>query len=962
MSDKKIFGLRLLDSKKAKYEKSGTPLIAVKLIDILDLCYRLKNDGKKGERGAVFTYDNNVLGKDYFPEDGIYNAGVILSDIDHITKKIADDIFSNFYRIKEAYPYIIAIQYSSSYYLHKDGQDVGLHVYLASDELNETDYYNCAMIGFWGLCETIKNILGYDFVQADAEMKAIKGDNSGAIIDHHNYLITQRFLLYHSAYQYKISDDQECLNPDVIKTGFLKEVYDKYSVLKDTYIQTREYKKINKEDITRYNGEINNNNGERYKVDRNFHIWKYAGNDCRWRISNIFNHIYKDPVKAKEECDKWFYYDNNKSIWSDVYTGVSHPVIEWLKVNGVIHTDKPEDKNSFICQDCNEVHTYLSEEYYDFIKSEINSHNVLTIQGDTGIGKTVCIAKLCKELNGCILTPTLSMRKLYEREGVEIVERNNQDDFEFSERPFVCVFDRFTLIKKDISDKTVFIDESHVMFTDRSYRKSLVKLLEILKDRAGKIILVSATPLVETKILNSEKTIKFARKKKTIDLLWTQVERSGDLKYFINTAVRAEELKQNYDRLCVFGNHTPRMLYDNALFKTPKNIVHRMYNIFHRDYDNVGDLERITTTEYIDKHYNFGTSIVFNGLNFKNNNEKIIIYIEWYEFVNSYWEIIQIIGRFRNNNEIYIVVVECMGDNPYSDINRQKAELLDELKISHKVSAYNTDYVEFSEMTEQLQAWYEGNTSENVRKILTEEFGINIKMFNTEIKEDDNYRYNQVNKLKNEIDEIVKKELFGEELTDRENKLKLAGWRYYNNIEEKVRRLMFDTGCNINDVSRLYKSVIIKSKNNNKTVSLGRVIDNYYYIREVSQEEPGYWTEKMNEFVKRGGNLGAEINKIVARDLNKAKTTAEKFNGIYFAMGNLLGNQDKILMDAVIKDNEEKKSKKVKSRSEAGKKGGKKCMYDGVEYNSLQECAISICKSIGTVKRWVKNKKIKLLE
>ena len=84
--------------------------------------------------------------------------------------------------------------------------------------------------------------------------------------------------------------------------------------------------------------------------------------------------------------------------------------------------------------------------------------------------------------------------------------------------------------------------------------------------------------------------------------------------------------------------------------------------IYHSDFrKNVDQLRR---DEKINNRISFLTCIAFNGLNVRNEGEKILIDIRMTQGETSYNEIIQIIGRFRNNKDI---TVRLYADNKYSE-------------------------------------------------------------------------------------------------------------------------------------------------------------------------------------------------------------------------------------------------------------------------------------------------------
>ena len=133
-----------------------------------------------------------------------------------------------------------------------------------------------------------------------------------------------------------------------------------------------------------------------------------------------------------------------------------------------------------ICKDGKgtKVEEYITE-HIEMIESKIDTHNCICIEGGTGIGKSVLIGQLVEHYNGIIATPFSSMKKVYANEN--IVDVNKNDEFS-ADIPCVMTFDRLSLLKdKELSDRVIFIDESHILFCDRTYRDALVRLMAKLK-------------------------------------------------------------------------------------------------------------------------------------------------------------------------------------------------------------------------------------------------------------------------------------------------------------------------------------------------------------------------------------------------------------------------------------------------------------------------------------------------
>lgn len=170
--------------------RTGTPMYERSLVDVLDMCKGIKRSPKKHLDGCIFPVLKNTLGgADASHYDELYYDGTIFIDIDHITVDIADTIFNGFEELYTRYPFFYAIQYSSSYYLRPESNDVGVHIYINGPAGDGNKYKKYSFFALAVTSELILKHFGID-------LKGIKG-----ALDTHNCKIGQRLFLYHSDYK-----------------------------------------------------------------------------------------------------------------------------------------------------------------------------------------------------------------------------------------------------------------------------------------------------------------------------------------------------------------------------------------------------------------------------------------------------------------------------------------------------------------------------------------------------------------------------------------------------------------------------------------------------------------------------------------------------------------------------------------------------------------------------------------
>lgn len=902
-----IYNVSLSD---AKYNQTaGSPLKILPLKGLVIGCKEyMTNDGKKGKHGQIFPYINNVMGIEYWPNNIIYNAGVIFLDIDWITKECAQKIFDNFEEIAKLLPFVLGIQYSASYYINKE--KAGLHIYIASFELDNMTYPEHAMFAYMLIYKAIQKLTGYDL--REPQIWDDKKNDWGTIIDLHNANITQRFNLYYS--DYKWNDNADAFNPKEYE-NIKEKCFDEYkNFIKNKHKQYKYIETSNpnySDDYEASNIDI----AEKIRIDKNLMVGEYSGSALRFRIASIANNLFGE--KAKEWCDRYFYYENGLSIWQANNYGVNNLVLNWLINKHLVNNTLDNSIDYSYRGEGIEIKNYLTEQS-ELIKKEISEHKVITIVGDPGIGKTWFFGNLAKEMQGVVIAPYNVMRKLYKEHGLEIVDGSNRNDFDFENNGCVCVYDQFAKIKDKIEGKTIFVDESHVLFKDREFRNSLIDVFDILKKWSGKVIIISATPLWETTLLKSEKELKFWKRRSKVNLIWRNVEKLSEMKFLAEKIVMQNLNNDKYTHICVFGNRSPRMIYDNLTLFYGREI-HNKVNILHRDYESIGDIERILDTEILDKKITLGTSLVFNGLNFKNELAKMLVVIEYEEGVSGWWDIIQACARVRNSKvNVYVIASKKFDDEISLDDKIADALFLNKMALDKKLINYNHNYVDNIETVKELEAFRDVEC--------TIEAGIehlkSIKWMDVMVAEDELELGTQQNVLKSKIDEIIKKELNGEKISEKELDIIKNGKEYYDATTNEIERLVNNYDITTKLLIELNNSEIINSENNTKTVTLRTTIHHIEYNVKACIDDIEYWNNVENILDK--SYVSAIMYKKRKKDIERIKDTWMKYRKYFdnFMITTTNGYGDVSgMVRQMIEENIAKNKDKSKKRSEAGKIG-----------------------------------------
>lgn len=643
---------------KCGKEKNGTILQKVLLKDILNACKQCPIARQKHENGAIFPYISQTLGKTNWKDQLGTNDGVIFIDIDNITKQAATEIYDNFERLGLYFPALYAIQYSSSHYI--SNKKSGLHIYVASDTLNSIDYKYYATLSLMIFARAVEKCLNIDLRKCMIDQEVI--------LDDHNTEMTQRFFLFHS--DYKINEDCIIINDSIIPKEHLTKLIEHYPrlrLVKSIYVN----KKIDLEMTA------TNNNIKKICVDRNFTIGKYSGNDIRWRISRIAQNLFGDD--AQQWCDRYFYFKDNNNRNRSIYSkqsnveNISIIIKEWLEDNHYLQSSQSNviRKNEYIIK------------YKDKILDFINKHDRTEVVAPTGTGKTTFINgekdskydlfnqnisaqfSLARHLNAIVIVPFNVTNKLYDN----LIEINSDNNNKVDDNnACVMVWDQAIKHWNKIKDRTLIIDEAHCLYLDRTYRDKAVQLMKKIKEDNCKIILFTATPADEAKELDCQ-IMKFNNERDYIKTDFIKVNNIDISQY--NYIVKC--LENNwYDKIVLFDDTSAKKIYEK-LYCSGKFIDDVAY--IRADTKNSDDFKYLRQYEQLNKKLTICTCVAFNGLNFKNENENVLVITSLSKNTTS-GEIIQEAGRIRKSNVFLKVFYNDIEKVDNLEENIRRAEIL----------------------------------------------------------------------------------------------------------------------------------------------------------------------------------------------------------------------------------------------------------------------------------------------
>lgn len=564
----------------------------------------------------------------------------------------------------------------------------------------------------------------------------------------------------------------------------------------------------NKTKIISSNFYADGNNTEKIKVDRNLKIYIsnneiIYGNDLRWRINIIAEQYFGD--NAKDWCDKHFYYENGRSIYTKVtnsHKQVNTYVLNWLINNGYIQT-----KNSGIELKESE---YLSSKI-ETITKLANKYNKNLVVAPTGTGKTTLIngqdpsEEYPEGINGLadyydavVITPYNNTNLLYNR--CTLISSTMKQDFKYKDGKtigkYVMNVDQAVKNWHIIKNKNIIIDECHTLFGERVFRKKMRQICNLLnEDFYGKLILVTATPTGETELLDVENIIQFWQQRNNINILFkyaTTINSKGEFKdnkkSFINPicwSISNHYKKNIYDRIVLMDDMSAKDVYDGLILKY--NIPAEDILYYRADTAYTEDCKQMIKEEKLMKKITICTRIAFNGLNFKNENENVLVITSFTPGSLIAANIIQMIGRVRKsdvtclcyyNNAEFIENIIDYDDKMLIKHEQEKYPIIETL---YKVNDLYND-LEWVESVQKIDEYFKEHSG-NI-ELLTQELA-NTNYITCKIIDKNIESYKTTNYRKQNEKQIIK-QYIKEQKNNWNNMITLEDFNEYTYIPEWV--------------------------------------------------------------------------------------------------------------------------------------------------------------------------------
>lgn len=857
-------------------------------------------------------YREDAAGKKYNP--GIFNTNdTLFLDIDHI-----DDYFEAIWEklddIIAACPFIALVKQSRSKSLHF----ICVGHWNNIEEHVERDMFYLACVA-----KAILKITGIDLRE---EEKAL---------DVHTKSCEQRLFVYDpKQHPYKVNPF-----PTAITLDGIEKAFEEYPMLKPA-------PKTSAVMVENFDGIFDarkRRDSEKITLDRNYCICGYYGNDARWRVANVLAYLCNGNLDAAKSIIQNNFSNPCDFSFASVSKGINHSVLNWVMSN--LQTKYGGDCGGYLAEKMDEIVKFVG----------LHPHSLLV--APTGSGKTTLVNGikggfdgLAKRLNAVVVTPFNNMLHLYD--SMTAIKSNpkggaNVNDYR-SDEPCVIIWDQVNkLIKKIIEDdRTVIIDESHTLFLDRDYRDSAVRLMHQLKD-VRKVIAITATPTGEERELNLER-LEYRSHKGLVDTTLRYTKSNvgtcmlGDIIYNTNHS--------EYDRIVVFSDQYVRRLHENL---DARLIPHAF---IHSKNRNGEDFKLLQEKEILTERVTLCTSLAYNGLNFKNENENVLVLMDCIEGQTLASHIIQCVGRLRRSAVTLKMYMIDAGNQPTVEQKKFQSDLVTNSIVDSSIVSVDVRYIDenvVSAMRSIEDYSKEHGSFESIKKELKEtEYFVIREVYDEEGKDPINAQL--VLKEKRAMEEAwLQGFLQGFHSMDEA----VSNNEYYLAVDRQMRNLIWEYAIRPEVVRE-----ILKNKKGDKLVStVFEELRKKCQLNTYTDEEYKRMVSSIERWIRENKvELGDAIVKQFKSNLRDMKKWRERYigDGVNIAVGDMVRMIEVTDEDLALslQDTFERRSKAHSAPRKAYKKKMYRC-EDGFE-GTKTEIAAHFSKGESTIERWITNGKV----
>lgn len=861
----------------------------------------------------LYVYHGKFLKKEEF--NAFPGSDMFFIDLD--TSTYTDDIISNKDLIFNKIRYVRYIQRSISNKLHL--------ICSFGKVIKDVDEWEERTVSYTIFILDQLKSLGYDFFALQDEViknnEDINRENLADVIDTHNMKWTQRFFCTPYAF---LKNEHKCPNEMSIHDEYfdnLRQKYPYYFINQEVKKKDRNKSKIeiSQEIYNRYSSGV-----FEYEVVKN--DIEYSDYEFQYEFRRkIYGALVKITDFNKEAADKlWeivcshytkqdrhtqeYYLNDNLNNYFRYWSGVAREYCKsinaarWLAKYGILVHNKNEDVIRI------QADKFLSD-FSDQILSEWDKYKKMEVVSPTGSGKTVSIIEIANIVHGIVIVPYLATNSLYSKD-LCLVQSGDEVIFE-DDKSYVMVFDQ--AVKYLPTDKPIIVDEAHIGFLERDFRDRVIEVMNLLK-KQEKVLLVSATPCDELKLIGGERVMNFMRYHHKV--ITTFIHYTNEDEKNFNIQRKIEDLlvgASRYNKIVVMDDRIVKKLYEIYCPIFKDDILY--FRASTRDTD---ECQYLLQNEVLEKKLTLCTRAGFNGLNFNNKDEKILLISS----LNISQMIIQQSGRFRNidiNLHIYVNDEAVETDEDSMDYYRAASEFAEEHGAEFIVQDSRYDSMAFYEAKKQIVKFINENSCYDVCKKELENTEYFVIMKDVSIMKRKGVKKDTTAV---EISNMIKA---GIDLNSLElNEIEITQYKRFKDAIEDF--------CKKYNISSPFDIELLDELNERDSKWLNRLInayDNKLLIDSI--------LDKIEEVVRVSSLSDVEfsLQKDLAQKwiehisgikaLNvKTKDNKSKLKKIVEIREEQYGSSPLVIMDNLMIDLEEKKELAVDKKKRGGTKGGRK--------------------------------------
>lgn len=570
--------------------KNGSTISKFDLVD-LNVIKELSIGKSKDNLPCLYCYNG---------EKGKFNqSNVFFVDID--TKENVNLIIENVNDLFSEFPNILFVQKSFSGKLHIVGRFNEM-VKDENDYILNTKIYTCVTLFL------INKLFGVDYYN-------MKDENGKYVVDEHSMKFSQA--LYFSSNDVYVNEQtQFCRKFDNKQVFELFPRFFKQQNKRKSKTKTKEEFQTN-ELVTKKTS---------IKVDKNFEVGGYSGNDLRYRITSTLFHLFKENEEKTLEFIKT-HFTNYKEFSIGYDYGTNNIVKEWLvETFGLVkkHSTLEDDISDFV--DLKKTIDKVNYSYVSDFKDEINSFSKCCVVANPGTGKST-----------------------FQSENYDyiIVSTNSIKNGAFDEQNQHKVLNFSLLLNDDVFNKLkqcnrIAIDEIHLITSDSDFRLDEMDRLEELLNLNKKIDVYTAT--ISKPISNYLKGIGFS-------ILKIESERK-EIK-FKKVVIPSSNHIEDY--LKVFFSETNKVnFYCSNHIRSINGEFEHPY-ICRETFNNDEEIKKLCSKRGEFKGNYFASQFLFNGV---DNHTKGDFRFSVRSCEINWIQLIQLSNRCRDANSIEVVVID----------------------------------------------------------------------------------------------------------------------------------------------------------------------------------------------------------------------------------------------------------------------------------------------------------------